>query len=133
MTVERLHHINLRVRPEDIHRLRDFYCDVLGLKEGWRPPFRSYGFWLYADDCAVVHLVQMGPHESDGDEGYAKPVIDHVAFRCSGREIMATRLRERGIPFTISEVPEAGDTQFLFRDPLGTGVELSFDPFPGEG
>ncbi|HEY5806637.1 MAG TPA: VOC family protein [Povalibacter sp.] len=126
MAVQVLHHVNLRVHPEDIRKLRDFYCDVIGLTEGWRPPFRSSGYWLYAGDAAVVHLVENGPDSVEADIEYGRSVIDHVAFRCSDSEGMAARLHEHGIRYTISEVPELGDLQFLFRDPLGNGVELSF-------
>ena len=124
MAVQVLHHVNLRVRPEDIRKLRDFYCDVVGLTEGWRPPFKSLGYWLYAGVAPVVHLVEKGRDELNAD--YGKSVIDHVAFRCSDSEGMAARLREHGIHYAISEVPELGDLQFLFRDPVGNGVELSF-------
>jgi catechol 2,3-dioxygenase-like lactoylglutathione lyase family enzyme len=127
MAVQLLHHVNLRVRPEHIRKLRDFYCDVIGLTEGWRPPFKSSGYWLYAGDSPVVHLVQKGPDEPRGGVDYGKPAIDHVAFRCSDSDAMAARLREHGIAYAISEVPELGDLQFLVHDPLGNGVELSFD------
>jgi len=128
VTVHAVHHINLRVRPQDIRRLRDFYCDVLGLEEGWRPPFKSSGYWLYAGAAAVVHLVEMRPDEIGGDS--CKGVIDHVAFRCSDMDSMAASLREHGVQYEVSKVPEAGDVQLLFRDPLGTGIELSFTPAP---
>lgn len=133
MAVQVLHHVNLRVRPEDIRKLRDFYCDVVGLMEGWRPPFTSSGYWLYAGDTPVVHLVEKGQREwnDGGDNG--KAVIDHVAFRCTDSESMAARLRELGIRYAVSEVPELGDLQFLFRDPLGNGVELSFRRATGAG
>jgi catechol 2,3-dioxygenase-like lactoylglutathione lyase family enzyme len=131
MAVQVLHHVNLRVRPEDIRKLRDFYCDVVGLMEGWRPPFRSSGYWLYAGDSPVVHLVEKGQGELDDGGDYGKAVIDHVAFRCTDSESMAARLREHGIRYAVSEVPELGDLQFLFRDPLGNGVELSFRRLTG--
>ncbi len=128
MAVQAVHHVNLRVRPGDIRRLRDFYCDILGLQEGRRPPFKSAGYWLYAGEVAIVHLVEMRPEEMATGDEYGKGAIDHVAFRCSDLDDVAARLRERGIQYAVSEVPEAGDIQFLFRDPVGTGIELSFCP-----
>jgi catechol 2,3-dioxygenase-like lactoylglutathione lyase family enzyme len=51
-----LNHFNLRAHPELLEKLRDFYRDVVGLEVGFRPPFQSAGYWLYAGDQAVLHL-----------------------------------------------------------------------------
>jgi len=54
-------HINIRVPQSKLARCRDFYCDILGLEVGPRPPFNSTGYWLYADGAPVVHLVAERP------------------------------------------------------------------------
>lgn len=126
MPVEFLHHVNLRVPAAQMDELRDFYCKVLGLVEGWRPPFASSGYWLYAGDAPVVHLVAMGAEEAASAGRFGRSVIDHVAFRCADKGSMAAHLRALGIEYSVSIVPEVGDVQFLLRDPLGTGVELGF-------
>ena len=121
MTIEAIHHVNIRAQASDIAKLRHFYCEIVGLREGWRPPFESRGHWLYAGPHPVVHLV-----EGDDDAGNASGGgVDHVAFRCSDLAPMIERLRERGIDFSLSRVPSLGDQQLLFRDPLGIGVELT--------
>ncbi|KVL47681.1 hypothetical protein WT01_33675 [Burkholderia cepacia] len=28
--------------------LRDFYVDIVDLREGFRAPFKRFGYWLYA-------------------------------------------------------------------------------------
>ena len=125
MTIEAIHHVNIRAHALDIAKLRHFYCEIVGLREGWRPPFESRGHWLYAGPHPVVHLV-----EGDDDAGNATGGgVDHVAFRCSDLAPMIERLRERGIDFSLTRVPSLGDQQLLFRDPLGIGVELTM---PGE-
>ena len=56
MTILGLDHFNIRAR--DLTGMRDFFVDVIGLREGDRPSFRFAGHWLYAGDAgAVVHLV----------------------------------------------------------------------------
>ena len=121
MTIEAIHHVNIRASATHIARLKDFYCDVVGLRDGWRPPFESRGHWLYAGPHPVVHLVEGDDEESDRASGG----VDHVAFRCADLAPMIERLRSRGIGFELSQLPCLGDQQLLFRDPLGIGVELT--------
>ena len=121
MTIEAIHHVNIRAPATDIAKLRQFYCEIVGLRDGWRPPFKSRGHWLYAGPHPVVHLV-----ESSGMADMASAGgVDHVAFRCSDLAPMIERLQSRGIGFELSQVPSLGDQQLLFRDPLGIGVELT--------
>jgi len=35
------------IEPSDLERTKNFYCDVLGLENGDRPPLAS-GYWLYS-------------------------------------------------------------------------------------
>ena len=123
MTVEALAHINLRVPPASLRAVKDFYCDVLGLSEGWRPSFSSKGHWLYAADQPIVHLVEASPHESRALQSGA---IDHVAFRSTDLAGTTARLEATGVPFAKTRVPDTGDVQLFLRDPVGTGVELTF-------
>lgn len=123
MPVQSIHHVNLRVGPEELLELRFFYCDVLGLTEGWRPPFASRGYWLYADSLPIVHLVERSPGEP---EHRGVGVIDHVALRCSKLNETLAHLRDRGIEFSVTQVPVTGEMQVLLHDPIGTGIELTF-------
>ena len=34
------------IEPSDLERTKDFYCDVLGLENGDRPPLDFPGYWL---------------------------------------------------------------------------------------
>ena len=45
-----INHIQLVAEQDLVMQLRDFYCDVVGLTEGFRPAFERFGFWLYIDD-----------------------------------------------------------------------------------
>ena len=45
------------IEPSDLERTKDFYCDVLGLENGDRPPLDFPGYWLYSGGTATVHLM----------------------------------------------------------------------------
>ena len=121
MTIETIHHVNIRAPAGYVAKLRDFYCEIVGLREGWRPPFESRGHWLYAGPHPLVHLVEDRDEKALASGGG----VDHVAFRCPDLAPMIERLRNRGIEYQLSRVPSLGDEQLLFRDPLGIGVELT--------
>lgn len=119
-----LDHYNLRAPRALLESLRAFYCDVVGLKLGDRPPFATFGYWLYAGGHAILHL-----SEAAADEVRVPGVsttFDHAAFNCAGRHEFEHRLAERGIDFRVAEVPATGLVQLFFKDPAGNGIELNF-------
>ena len=122
--VEDFDHCNLRAHRPLLEKLRDFYVEIVGLREGPRPPFRSSGYWLYAGPRPVVHLTEAGPDESRPVDGVG--TFAHVAFRCTDHERYRMLLDERNIPFVTGDVPVSGELQYFLKDPAGNGVELSF-------
>jgi catechol-2,3-dioxygenase len=119
-------HYNFRAPRETLDGLRDFYCQVVGLVEGQRPPFNNFGYWLYAGERAVLHLSESGPQEtcSIGVKG----TFDHAAFDCRGRAETEDRLARLGVPYRVAVVPLTGLVQLFMQDPAGNGVELNFSP-----
>jgi catechol 2,3-dioxygenase-like lactoylglutathione lyase family enzyme len=120
-------HVNIRAPADDIAKLKLFYCDVVGLREGWRPEFESRGHWLYAGTHPLVHLVETDEAHASG----VRPGVDHVSFSSDDLDGFASRLQVRGIDFRMTRVPTLGQRQLLFRDPLGVGVEIAEVP-PGK-
>jgi catechol-2,3-dioxygenase len=118
-------HYNLRAPRAMLEELRSFYSEVVGLEVGPRPPFRSFGYWLYAGPQAILHLSEARPGESRP----AQPIgtFDHAAFRCTDRAAYERELTKRGIRFTTALVPETGVSQIFITDPAGNGVELNFE------
>jgi len=119
-----LNHYNLRAPRELLDRLRAFYVEVVGLEVGYRPPFMTYGYWLYAGDEAVLHL-------SEGSGGATSAVdaptnFDHAAFNCSGRREFETKLARVSIKYDVACVPQTRQIQLFLKDPAGNGVELNF-------
>lgn len=125
MTVRGLGHVNLRASAEAIERLRRFYVDVIGLREGPRPVFRSgsSGYWLYAGDAAVMHLLIA---RSGGEGRQPQGVFNHFAFDCDGLESTRARLDAAGIEYETDIVDELHQVQLFLTDPVGIGVELTF-------
>jgi catechol-2,3-dioxygenase len=127
-----LGHINVRASADMIEYLRDFYHDIVGLREGPRPAFRSgsQGYWMYAGDRDIVHLT-IDPQAKDvppADIG----TFNHIAFACSGLPATLERLRQTGIAFSVDQVDELEQVQLFFTDPTGLGIELTFsgEPLP---
>jgi catechol 2,3-dioxygenase-like lactoylglutathione lyase family enzyme len=125
MTVRGLGHVNLRAPAEAIERLRRFYVDVIGLREGPRPVFRSgsSGYWLYAGDQAVMHL---SIARSSGTGTQPPGVFNHFAFDCDDLQATCARLDAACIEYATDIVDERHQVQLFLTDPSGIGVELTF-------
>ena len=119
-----INHIQLVAEKDLVIQLRDFYCDVVGLTEGFRPPFERFGFWLYIGDKDVVHLIT--PKEDD-NRSPQKSSYDHVAFKTSDYQGVLKRLKALKIPFEEKPIPGMAAHQIFLRDPAGNRVELNFD------
>lgn len=125
MPATKLDHVNIRTaQPE---ATRDFFVDVVGLRNGERPPFNFRGYWMYAGEQAVVHITDARDAASNGGaEGRAGAAIDHVSFRMTGYAALRSLLKERKIPATTHIVPRNGDVQVFISDPNAVIVELTF-------
>ena len=115
-------HINIAAPLELLEEVRDFYCAVLGLRDGFRPAFSQRGFWLYSDDKPWVHLSERASGHSAGGQGY----LDHVAFQANGLEAMIGRLVANDVKYRSSHIPEFNMSQLFFKDPAGNGLEVNF-------
>lgn len=122
--IEGFCHYNLRAPRDLLEALREFYCEVVGLTVGERPPFRSFGYWLYAGGKDVLHLSESAPQEQRAM--HVSGTFDHAAFRCSGRAEIERRLIRHGVMYELAQVPGTGQLQLFFSDPAGNGVELNF-------
>jgi catechol 2,3-dioxygenase-like lactoylglutathione lyase family enzyme len=127
MTVHAIDHFNIRAPHEELLVLRDFYCAVVGLTLGARPPFQSRGFWLYADGAPILHLSTAAETESLPPVSDRRSAADHIAFRSSNIQATLKNLRNHGVSYSINTVPLTKQVQVFFEDPSGFGVELNFD------
>jgi catechol 2,3-dioxygenase-like lactoylglutathione lyase family enzyme len=127
MALEALEHYTINCA--DLDATRDFYRDVLGLAQGFRPKLGFHGYWLYAGDIPVVHL--LGPEGALPENREAKPgastgSLDHIAFRGKDAGATIAKLREHGLKFRENRIAEIALHQVFVRDPNGIMVEMNF-------
>ena len=132
MRVRGLEHV--LVLSDDIERTREFYCQVVGLAVGDRPPLAFPGYWLYAGSGsgACVHIAERRAYaEHAGRLGLEVPVVDpgvgpvdHVAFSAEDWDGLIARLSAVGVPAVTNSVP-GGPRQAFIEDPNGVRVEIS--------
>ena len=116
-----LDHVNISAPGKLLEKVRNFYCDVLGLEDGYRPGFSSTGFWLYSKGQAIIHLADNPEREANKEQGF----IDHFALRVTDLSPVIGRLEEFGIDYHRVHMHEIGLSQLFFKDPSGTGVEVN--------
>jgi catechol 2,3-dioxygenase-like lactoylglutathione lyase family enzyme len=119
MPLTQLDHFN--VNPGDLEASRRFYVDVIGLAEGYRPPFHAPGAWLYLGGRPVVHLL-VAPDGPAGPPGR----LDHIAFLATDVADLVRRLRAHGHPYHVRRSERTGLFQVFVRDPDGVQLELTF-------
>jgi len=121
------------IEPSNLEATKDFYCDVLGLENGDRPPLGFPGYWLYSGGVATVHLLgPRQPREGVVVRGEKKfddtGRFDHIAFAASDIDEVRARLASKSVKFRENTVPRTGAKQIFLYDPDGVGVELNFPP-----
>lgn len=119
MAIDGMNHFT--VLTSDLEKCKTFYIDVLGLVEGYRPPFAFPGAWLYAGDQAILHIIAGRPLPED-----AQGVIDHMAFTASDLQSVIDRLNKYGIAFKLQRLVGEHTWQLFCHDPDGAKVELDF-------
>lgn len=122
MSILSLDHINIIAEATLLERCRSFYVNVIGLIEGFRPPFASRGHWLYAGEHAVVHLTERDTNMPGSGSGF----LDHYALACDDGSELLARLDSSSIPYEVMRVPNWNRVQVFLRDPAGVGIEVSF-------
>jgi len=123
MALNALHHVT--VRTDDLMATRDFYRDVLGLKEGFRPALPFPGHWLYCGEVPVVHVVPTG-NGIGGGESHDTGSFDHFAFLAEDFAGVRGNLQARGIKFRENHIPSPPIDQLFFTDNNNVMIELNF-------
>lgn len=124
MATTRISHVNFHAERELLDELRDFYRDAVGLREGPRPAFVQFGYWLYAGDEAIVHLSQAAPGEEC--RTHVSTTFNHVAFQCTNRPEVEAKLQRIGVPYRTAVARSGDQVQLFIQDPAGNRVELNF-------
>ncbi len=91
MALQGLDHVS--VNCADLAKSRAFYAEVLGFRDGARPPFPFPGAWLYLGGRPVVHLVGDAPSRPETGG------IDHVAFEAKDIDAVRAHLIARDVAY----------------------------------
>ena len=137
MFISKLAHYS--IRTTDLERSRHFYTQVLGLREGFRPPFPFPGIWLYLgsdeSDYGVVHIIAIDPNDPSGLTAYlgdkdlpatGTGTVDHIAFLATNLPDFWATLRKAGYRWRDRTVPSLGLHQVFVEDPSGVTIEMNF-------
>ncbi|MDE2387634.1 MAG: VOC family protein [Betaproteobacteria bacterium] len=119
MAIEGMNHFT--VLSKDLQRSKNFYIEVLGLTEGYRPPFAFTGAWLYAGNHAILHIMAGKPMPAN-----AAGVIDHMAFTANNLQATVDCLRKHDIQYDLHRLKGLEIWQLFCHDPDGAKVELDF-------
>lgn len=138
MSIAKLAHYS--IRSTHLEASRKFYVEVLGLREGFRPPFDFPGHWLYRGgdeaEFGVVHLIGIDKDDPQGlvaylgDKGeeslHGSAAVDHLAFLATDLPDMHRRLDQAGCVWRERTVPGLGLHQVFVEDPSGVTIELNY-------
>jgi glyoxylase I family protein len=119
-----MHIDHVTIRTRDITTTRDFFVDLFDLKEGTRPQaiHRILGFWLYANDRPIVHII--GSHGGNGEP--QSEAIDHVGLKLEGYDAFRKKLEDRNIRYSAMDIPELSERRLFFHAPGGVLLEAVF-------
>ena len=126
MSVLAFNHFKIRAPRPLLEAVKQFYLEVIGLTEGFRPDVPIQGYWLYLEDLPVWHLMEW--LDIAKAPTFEKGYLDHVAFSCDDLENFIIKLKNLEVPYTRRDFNLSGDvfTQLEVTDPVGNGVELNF-------
>ncbi|MEP3275141.1 MAG: VOC family protein [Stappiaceae bacterium] len=119
MQLKKLDHVN--VRTSNLEQMIEWYTDILGMRNGERPPFPFPGAWMYAGDQAVVHLVVV-----DQEPVTSGLKLEHFALSATGLAAFIERLTQRGIEYQCARVPEFDVFQVNVYDCDGNHIHIDF-------
>ena len=125
------------IAADDMEATKTWYCNVLGMQEGWHPEFNFPVYWLYLEGKDVVHISQSAKNATDNQKTYlgrtsqntgaGTGAIDHIAFRATGLTDTMAHLKGIGIDFKERRANGQALYQLFMFDPNGIKVELNFD------
>jgi catechol 2,3-dioxygenase-like lactoylglutathione lyase family enzyme len=126
------------VLSKDLEKTRAFYCDVLGLRTGPRPPFNFEGLWIYVGDVAAIHVAGRASYDdtSRTADNPADPVkhgsgsVDHIAFAATDYDELVASFDRHGVKWRATRVPGSDLRQLFVFDPDGIQIEINIRSQP---
>jgi catechol 2,3-dioxygenase-like lactoylglutathione lyase family enzyme len=127
------HMQHFMVLAQDLEKTRAFYCDVLGLRTGPRPPFDFKGLWIYAGDVACVHVAERASYDETGRPAansgdpfrHGSGSVDHIAFAATDFDELVASFTRYGVKYRVTQVPGKDLRQLFVLDPDGIQIEIN--------
>jgi catechol 2,3-dioxygenase-like lactoylglutathione lyase family enzyme len=119
------------VLSKDLEKTRQFYCDVLGLRTGPRPPFDFEGLWIYVGDVAVVHVAGQASYQETGRLAdrvvgrHGSGSVDHIAFAADNYDELVASFDQHRVQYRATKVPGSDLRQLFVHDPDGIQIEIN--------
>ncbi len=117
LLILRVQHAQITIPNGAETKAREFYCDLLGLKEIPKPKVLQTrgGFWL---DVGAFQI-----HVGTEDNFDRTKTKAHVAYLVEDLDGWRNRLENKGVKI-IEGIRIPGYNRFEFRDPFGNRVEF---------
>lgn len=113
----KIHHVDIIIPRGAESAAREFYCELLGLRETEKPAslLKNGGLWLETDGLQVHLSIQDGydPHQTKA----------HIAYLVSDLKALRTKFERRGVSINENS-PIPGFSRFDIRDPFGNRIEF---------
>ncbi len=132
------HMQHFMVLSKDLEKTRAFYCDVLGLRSGERPPFRFKGLWIYAGDVACIHVADRASYDETSrtaintadPNDHGSGSVDHIAFAATDYDELVAQFSRHGVQYRTTQVPGKDLRQLFVFDPDGIQIEINIRSQP---
>jgi catechol 2,3-dioxygenase-like lactoylglutathione lyase family enzyme len=119
-----LHHVSLTVT--NLERAKDFYSNILCLKETQRPNFDFPGAW-YEVDQQQLHLIVLPASQTIRKDKNLSSREGHFALRVVNYYDTLNWLKKNGVEILEKPKSKSGFAQIFCADPDGNLVELNVD------
>ncbi len=117
LLILRVQHAQITIPNGAENEAREFYCELLGLKEIPKPEVLQTrgGFWLEVSNFQV--------HVGTEDNSNRTETKAHIAYEVENLDAWREKLATGGVKI-IEGVPIPHYSRFEFRDPFGNRVEF---------
>jgi catechol 2,3-dioxygenase-like lactoylglutathione lyase family enzyme len=122
------------VLTNDIDATRDFYCQPLGMTNGFRPELGFPGYWCYLGDTPCIHIADYAAYQAHSDRlglPVSQPApgtgpVDHIAFVATDYDAFVANLERHGVKAERLATSGGQLRQLFVCDPNGVKIELNF-------
>lgn len=119
-----IHHVSLNVT--DLESAKNFYEQILGLKEIKRPNFDFPGAW-YEINNQQLHLIVLPSSQTIRKDKKLSSREGHFALRVENYHLTLDWLKKNGIEVLEKYNSVSGFAQIFCADPDGNLIELNVD------